>query len=119
MKLSVTAVTYQVSPELEKYARAKVKRLGKVIPRRLRAAASCHIAFTEKPGRGHKMYTCMIELQVETSSLQARESTQHMYAALDIACVHIEHQLADYAARAKKRRLRRLLSGSMHGDWPT
>jgi len=37
---------------------------------------------------------------------RSEETTQHMYAALDIAVVHVERQLADHLAKQPKRPLR-------------
>lgn len=109
MKVHLTASGFELTPELEKYADAKLRRLGRIIPKQLRAQASCGVAFKQVKHGATKHNTCVLIIQLADTELKAEETTQHMYAALDIACVHVEHQLIDYAAARRRHRLRRLL----------
>lgn len=109
MKLKLTASGFDLSTELEKYAAKKAERLERIIPKQLRNRASCTVDFRQVTRKNTKINTCTLTLIVADETLQAKESTVHMYAALDIACVHVAQQLSDYAAAHRKRRLTRLL----------
>jgi len=117
MKLLFSATGFTLTGELEKYATNKLARLTRQVPRQLRPAASCALDFTLVQQPDVKFSTCALTLTMDGESFKAEETTQHMYAALDIAVVHLEQQLKDYAARHKpglRGRLKRSLDGS---DW--
>jgi ribosome-associated translation inhibitor RaiA len=40
--------------------------------------------------------TCQLTVKMRREELTARETTQHMYASLDVAVVAVEQQLRDY-----------------------
>ena len=109
MKLHFSATGLDMTVELEKYAAKKVSRLERIMPKQMRSHADCIIHFKQVHRGDNKINTCTLTLNFADQQLTATEATVHMYAALDIACVHIEHQLADYAAAHHKRRIRRIL----------
>lgn len=96
MKLHLTASGFELGNELEKYASGKAAQLSKEIPRKLREQAVCQMHFTQTDRRKAKISTCTVLVKLKDEAFHAEESTQHMYAALDIAVVHMEHQLSDY-----------------------
>ena len=99
MKLHITASGFDLGSELEKYASGKAAQLNKEIPRKLRAQSVCDMHFAQTKGDELKVSTCTILVKLGEEEFHAEESTQHMYAALDIATVHMEHQLDDYLLR--------------------
>jgi ribosomal subunit interface protein len=109
MKLHLTAEGFDLTGDLEKYADVKLRRLRRIIPKQLRAQAICSVHFKQVKRGDLKHNSCTLTVELADAEVKAQETTQHMYAALDIACVHIEHQLADYAAGRRRHRLRRLV----------
>jgi|GEM_PF-864261 len=101
MKVRYSATGYELTPELEKYAAVKVARLRRKLPHGVRVAADCEIAFAQTRRQGAKFNTCTLTLHFDDTSLRSSETTLHMYAALDIATVHIEQQLKNYARQHK------------------
>ena len=99
MKVHLSANGFELGSELEKYADGKAADLYKEIPRPLRADAVCDIQFTQRTVKRTKISTCTLKLKIGGDEFRAEESTQHMYAALDIAVVHVERQLSDHLAR--------------------
>lgn len=93
MKLHIQATGFELDRELEKYVDGKVSQLYKELPRKLRADANCDIAFRQSGRGSSKASTCKVTVMLDGVTFQAEESTQHMYAALDIAVVHVVHQL--------------------------
>ncbi|HUB93063.1 MAG TPA: HPF/RaiA family ribosome-associated protein [Verrucomicrobiae bacterium] len=84
--------------ELERYARRRVNRLRRSLPRKLRADADCQVILTRTTHAGVKQNTCTIVFVVNggNASFSATESTQHIHAALDIVVVRIERELKLY-----------------------
>jgi ribosomal subunit interface protein len=110
MTVRFTAVGFDLDAELDKYAARKVAHMSRHVPRKEKADAVCEVQFTHGKRKGIKYSTCAITFKLhEANELKAEETTQHMYAALDIAAVRIEQQLEDFAKRQKKHRVRNRL----------
>jgi len=107
MKINFSANGLELTSELEKYANRKVSRIARRVPRGLRSTAGCHVVFAQAIRKGIKFSTCTITLAFDGNELKAQETTQHMYAALDIATVQIEQQLKDCARKRRNGLLRR------------
>ncbi len=116
MKIQLSVSGLELSGELEKYANGKITQLARRVPRKLREAAACEVQFTQKHKKGVKFSTCSISFTVGETVLRAEETTLHMYAALDIAAVQVERQLADYVATQYRRRLRTRVKHHFRGD---
>jgi ribosome-associated translation inhibitor RaiA len=64
--------------------------------------------------KGATYNTCVIGLNIDEAKLKAEETTLHMYTSLDIAVVHIERQLNDYAAKHRHNLNTRLRNRLRH-----
>jgi ribosomal subunit interface protein len=106
MKIRITSHGFVVTGEFEKYINSKLIDMTKQIPRKLRPNASCQLHFTQTRKDAVKFNTCSITVMIDDTELKAKETTQHMYAALDVAVVHLEHQLRAYAAAHRTYRIR-------------
>lgn len=104
MKVHIKAEGFELTAELEKYASSKIAQLARRVPRNLRPLASCEAVFVR--GRAQKSNTCSLTLALAGSELHARETTQHMYAALDIAAVHVEQELKEYLSKQRRHPVR-------------
>lgn len=109
MKLDISAVHYELSEKLEAYVTRKCHRLETYIPRAARESAHVVVRVKQAGGKGAPKRTCDITLHLPHENLQASETTQHMYAAVDIAVAHVQHQLAEYKARHGRMTLRQQL----------
>jgi len=116
MKIHFSVQKFDLTPELEKYASVKVIRLVRRLPRRPRSTADCHIHFSQRQKKDVKFNTCSLTLKLADAELQATETTQHMYAALDIAVVHIEQQIRDYETR-RESRFKNELKRRIQAEW--
>jgi len=109
MKVRFTADSFTITTELKKYANTKIAQLARKVPRRLRAGATCYVQFSQIRRKAGEFNTCSIRFIVDGAELKAEETTLHMYSSLDIAAVHVGHQLKDFVAKRDKRHLRTAL----------
>ncbi|HET6924424.1 MAG TPA: ribosome-associated translation inhibitor RaiA [Candidatus Saccharimonadales bacterium] len=114
----VQAEGYSVSGELQKYTQKKLDSLERYIPRSCRRSAHVEVRFKQKASKdkNRKFNTCELTLHLPGDTLFAKETTQHMYAALDIVAVHIKQQLDDYRAKHSPR-WRHRLARRLGGEW--
>jgi len=106
MKTHFIASGFELTTELERYARHKLLEIGHWVPRSVRAQASCTINFDQKIRGEVKLNTCTIVIVLAETELHASETTSHMYAALDIAAVNINQQLREYGRRNRTHGVR-------------
>lgn len=106
MKVRFTAEGFELTTELDKYAARKVVQMSRHVPHKVKATAICEVHFSLQKKADVKYSTCAITFTLGDQELKAEETTQHMYAALDIAAVRIEQQLETFIGRQKKLRLR-------------
>lgn len=93
MKVHIAVKGLELTSELEKYARRKLFKLNRKVPRRLRAQASYELSLAEATRKGTDYNTCGIVLTLGEQECVAKETTLHMHAALDVAAAQIERQL--------------------------
>lgn len=107
MKARFVVNGIELTNDLEKYANQKVAHLNKRILRKFRSSTDCQITFTQAVRKGVKLNTCDIVLTSGGDKLKACETTQHMYAALDIVVVQIDQQLKVLAHKERAGLIRR------------
>jgi ribosomal subunit interface protein len=110
MKTRLSTSDFDLTLELEKYANIKLASLTRKVPRRMRTQAYCDVHFMQVRRKGAKFNTCVIGLSIDGTKLRSEETTLHMYTSLDIAVVHVERQLNDYAAKHRHHVSTRLRS---------
>ena len=117
MKVRLNASGFELGIELEKYTNTKISQLIKQVPRKLRANAVCVVHFGQVRRKRTEFNTCSVTFTLDGTELKAEETTLHMYSALDVAAVHISHQLKDYVAKqAAEHRLKARLKRYFRPD---
>ncbi|MBL8121472.1 ribosome-associated translation inhibitor RaiA [Candidatus Saccharibacteria bacterium] len=101
---TVSAEGFDLAQKLQKYTVGKVRDIEKYVPRKARPSAVLAVHFKES--KKGKDKTCTLTLQLPHQTLAVRETTTHMYAALDIATVEMRRQLADYKSKHSTQGLR-------------
>lgn len=104
---TVSAEGFDLTPKLQKYTNGKVRDIEKYIPRQARQAAVLAVHY--KVAKRGKEKTCTLALELPQETLAVRETTGHMYTALDIATVELRRQVADYKGKHSKQGLRHRL----------
>ncbi len=112
---TVSAEGFNLTPKLQKYTASKVKDIEKYVPRKARQSAVLAVHY--KLAKKGQEKICTLALQLPQETLAVRESTSHVYAALDIATVEMRRKLADYKSKHSKYGLRhRLTHRFKHAD---
>jgi ribosomal subunit interface protein len=82
-----------VDPALQKYIEKKIGKLGRYLPRKVRAATRADVKLREQKGKGEKKCTCEVVLHIPKMPLTAVETTVNMYAAVDIVEAKLKNRL--------------------------
>lgn len=102
LKNVITAEKFALNSELQKYTQKKIDGLEKYIPKHARLSAHAEVRFLQNHAKDKKQSVCEVTLHLPHENLFASETTQHMYAALDIVAAHIQAQLGTYKAKYGK-----------------
>jgi ribosomal subunit interface protein len=108
LKIVLTTEKFELEPELQKYAQKKLNGLERYVPKSARESAHIEVRFKQENLKNKKHSTCELTLHLPHENLFARETTQHMYAAVDIAAAHIREQIVSYKAKHTRTGRRRL-----------
>jgi ribosomal subunit interface protein len=111
---TVNAEGFDLTPKLRKYTSGKVRAIEKYIPRYARQSAALAVHF--KVAKKGQEKTCTLALELPHETLAVRETTEHMYAALDIATVEMRRKLADYKGKHSKYGIRHRLMRRLKRD---
>jgi putative sigma-54 modulation protein len=107
VELSITAKHVELSERLEKYVRGKVSKLEKYVPRAARSDIRVEVRLVQKAAEGAPGCACELTLHLPQVTLVASETTQHIYAAVDVAVAHVGEQLKTYKAKHAPGSLRK------------
>ena len=116
MRIDVSGVHIALEDDVKKYARKKVKRLERYIPKAVREAAHANVILKESHAKNKRQFTCEIILALPQEKITVSESTLNMFAAIDISEETLKNRLKKYKemkvserSGGKDRKVRRLL----------
>ncbi|MCA9332494.1 ribosome-associated translation inhibitor RaiA [Candidatus Saccharibacteria bacterium] len=116
-KLEITGIRTTLDNDLKKYARSKIGKLDKYIPRNSRESAHAEIILKESKIKTKKVCTCEVILYLPHEQLTTKESTINMYAAIDIVEAKLKNQIKKYKDTHGTRGLhRRVISKFMRNQ---
>lgn len=107
LKLTIEGVHASVDADLEKYAQKKIGGLEKYIPRHARQSAHAEVILKKEASKDKNKFTCEITVYLPHEVLNSKETTQHLYAAIDVASAKTHHQLTKYKDEYGSPRLHR------------
>ncbi len=113
---TLSAEGFDLTPKLQKYADGKMRDIQKYIPRQARPSAVMAVHFKQTKKGQEK--TCTLTLQLPHDTMSVRETTSHMYAALDIAVVEMRRQIAEYKGKHSKYGMRHRLVRRLKREKP-
>lgn len=117
MKTQLQVRGFEPNAELYKYLRHKLAEINRRLPRSIRTRVACVVTLSQRHRKAGDMKTCAVRLTLPHGRLEARETTQHMYAALDIVVEQITVELRGYKSVHHRRGLRpRPAEGG--SEWP-
>lgn len=115
-KLEISGEHFIIDENLRKYITRKIGRLDKYLSRHSRASAHLEVRMKEHSSKGQKQCIIGITLYLPHDTINIKESTLNMYAAVDIAQVKLKQQIAKYKDLHGGGKLHRRLFGRAHGS---
>lgn len=114
--LEVAAVHMDLTPELKAYARKKLARLDRFMPRHVRESARLEVLLKEAKIKTKRELTCEVIVRLPRETITIKESTINMFAAIDIVEAKLKNRLKKYKETHTARKLhRRLLARFRRG----
>ena len=95
-KMEIQGVNLKIDANLRKYAEKKIGKLDKYIPRHARDSVHVKVYLKERVIKTKKECTCEVMLVLPKESINTKESTINMYAAIDIVETKLKNQLKKY-----------------------
>ena len=101
MQVTVTGRNVELSPALKDYLTEKLQRSQKHFDHALMATALLSVA--KNPSVAHNQ-TAEVTIKLNGSVIRGEESTENMYASIDLVADKIERQLRKYKTRYYEKR---------------
>lgn len=108
-KLEITGEHYTVDDNLKKYIMRKIGRLDKYLSRHSRESAHIEVRLKEHSTKGKKQCIANVTLHLPHETINIKESTLNMYAAIDIVQAKLKQQMQRYKDMHGGGKLRRRL----------
>jgi ribosome-associated translation inhibitor RaiA len=104
MKTDTKTSGFEPSPDFKKYSKHKLGEVVRRIPRSSRETAVCALKCMQRKGaEGDVTKTCRLVVTFGGQEFRAKETTQHMYAALDIVTADMILQIKAYRRQLRAR----------------
>jgi ribosomal subunit interface protein len=103
MTIDIKTSGYEPSPDFGKYTKQKLTEVARRVPRSQRETATCSLKCMQRKGDDGDIKTCRIIVQFGGEEFRAKETTQHMYTALDIVVADVVQQIRIWRSRQRER----------------
>lgn len=117
-KLEIDGVHSVVNDRLRKYVAKKIGKLDKYIPRHARLSAHAEVKLKETKAKDKNQCTCEVILHLPNETLNVRETTINMLAAIDIVEAKLKNQLKKYKETHSIKIHRRVIARVKQGLRP-
>lgn len=95
-KFEIRGVHAVIDDNLRKYVTKKIGRADKYMSRASRASAHLEVYLKEATVKDKSQSTCEVNLHLPHETINVKESTINMYAAVDIVEAKLRQQLRKY-----------------------
>jgi ribosomal subunit interface protein len=95
-RFELSARHTSIDSALNKYVTKKIGGLDKYLPRKFRDNAHAEVILKETNAKDKNNCTCEVNFQLPHQSINIKESSINMYAAIDIAEAKLKLQLKKY-----------------------
>jgi ribosomal subunit interface protein len=92
-KLEIAGEHYTVDEKLKKYITRKLGRLDKYLSKHARESAHMEVRLKEHKNRGQKACIAQVTLHLPHDTINIKESTINMFAAIDIVEAKLKQQI--------------------------
>ena len=94
--IDTSGINFELRDDIKKYITKKIGRLDRYMPRHARKSVQAQVKLRETGNRLGNKYECEVILRLPGKSVQAKESTLNMFAAVDIVEAKLHNQLVKY-----------------------
>jgi ribosomal subunit interface protein len=108
-KLEIAGEHYVVDENLRKYITRKIGRLDKYLSKHSRQSAHLEVRLKEEKNSGKKQCVANVTLHLPHETINIKESTLNMYAAIDIVQAKLKQQIQRYKDQHSNGKLHRRL----------
>ncbi len=107
-KIEIEGVHMEVDDNIRRYVLKKIAKLDKYLPKQAKESAHAEVILKSKESKGNRS-TCEVTLFLPKETINVKESTQNIYAAIDIVEAKLKHQIEKYKELHASYKLRRHL----------
>lgn len=104
--IQINAVHEALEDDLRKYVTKKIGHLDKYMPRKARQSAHAEIWIKQVKRDGKTQHLCEVVMHLPHDTLNTKEATVNIYAAVDIVEAKLKSQLKKYKAKHNPVRIR-------------
>ncbi|MCA9325886.1 ribosome-associated translation inhibitor RaiA [Candidatus Saccharibacteria bacterium] len=115
-KLELSGEHFVIDENLRKYVNKKFGRLDRYMPRHSRESAHLEVHMKEHKSKGQKECICSVTMHLPNETVNIKEKTRNMYAAVDILQVKLKQQIQRYKDRHATGKLHRRMFARARGS---
>ncbi len=95
-KFELSATQLELDDRLKKYVTRKLATIDKYLSKHIRPSAHLEVRLKEHKSSGQKQSICDVLLYLPHDTIKIRESTQNIYASIDIVEAKLKQQVRHY-----------------------
>jgi len=95
-KFELSATQMELDERLKKYATKKLAYIDKYLSKHVRSSAHLEVRLKEHKSGGQKQSVCDVLLHLPHDTIKIRESTQNIFASIDIVEAKLKQQVRHY-----------------------
>lgn len=108
-KFELSATHLELDERLKKYVTKKLANVDKYLNRHARPSAHLEVRLKEHKAKGQKQSVCDVLLHLPHDTIKIQESTQNIFASIDIVEAKLKQQIRTYKERHTDGKRRRRL----------
>lgn len=113
-KFDLKGVHTTIDESLDKYTKRKIGNLDKYLPRAHRDSAHAVVELKEAPrAKDQNRFTCGVTLYLPHETIEVRETTLNIYAAIDIVEEKLKQRIKKYKDQHADGKIFRHLAGRL------
>jgi len=110
-KFELSATHMELDDRLKKYATKKLANIDRYLSKHIRSSAHLEVRLKEHRSDGQKQSVCDVTLHLPQGTIKIRESTQNIFASVDIVEAKLKQQVRRYKeSHTDGKRRRRLFA---------
>src|ERR1017187_5415585 len=95
-KLEIQGVHLEIDENTHKYVTRKIGHLDKYLPRAVKESAHAEVQLKEAKAKNKNHCTCEVTMYLPKETINVKETTVNMYAAIDIVETKLKQKIQKY-----------------------